>query len=79
MPISGLMGSYFGGRDVDVFGIFTIYGAMDQNKELSDAFMGMHGLFGKVTIGAFLLHLVGAIKHHVVDKDDTLKRMVGRA
>src|SRR5690606_10938006 len=28
-------------------------------------------------IGAILLHFAGALKHHVVDKDSTLRRMLG--
>ncbi len=35
-----------------------------------------HKSFG-VLIGAILLHLVGALKHHLVDKDGTLRRMLG--
>ena len=79
MPVSGLLGSYFGGRDVDVLGLYTFLSVTEPNRALSDAFMGMHGMFGKVTIFALLLHVFGALKHHIIDKDATLKRMVGRA
>lgn len=79
MPVSGLTASYFGGRDTDVFGLFTVFGALEPNKDTAAAFMGMHGVFAKLTILALVLHIIGAVKHHLVDKDDTLKRMVGRA
>lgn len=79
LPLSGLMGSYFGGRDVGVFGLFTLSAAMEPNKPLAEAFVGMHGAFGKIVILSFLLHVAGAIKHHVFEKDDTMKRMLGRA
>lgn len=79
MPITGVLGSYFGGRDIDVFGLFTIASSMEPDKVMADRFMGMHGAFAKVTILAVVLHVIGAIKHHVIDKDDTLKRMVRRA
>lgn len=79
MPISGLLGSYFNGRDVDVFGLFTIGGALVPDRGLAQAFMGIHGVFGKLTIFALVLHVIGAVKHHISDKDDTLKRMLGRA
>ncbi|WP_299355104.1 cytochrome b [uncultured Shimia sp.] len=79
MPLTGVLGSYFGGRDIDVFGLFTIASAMEPTKGLSDAFMGMHGVFAKMTILALVLHVLGAIKHHYIDRDDTLKRMLGRA
>ncbi len=79
LPVSGLLGSYFGGRDVDVFGLYTILSAAETNKAASEMLMGMHGVFGKVTIFALILHVFGAFKHHLIDKDATLKRMIGRA
>lgn len=79
MPLTGLLGSYFAGRAVDVFGIFTLPGAPDANRAIADVFNTLHGLFGKIAILAVLLHIVGALKHHVIDKDSTLKRMLGRA
>lgn len=36
----------------------------------------MHWLFGKVLIGAILCHVAGALKHHLLDRDATLRRMV---
>uniref|UniRef100_UPI0040486FE4 cytochrome b/b6 domain-containing protein n=1 Tax=Yoonia sp. TaxID=2212373 RepID=UPI0040486FE4 len=42
---------------------------------LSDLFGGLHWLWGKIMIGAIVLHIAGAFKHHFVDKDYTLKRM----
>lgn len=39
----------------------------------------MHGLGGNVLIAAIVLHVVGALKHHIVDKDATLKRMFGKS
>ncbi|SHJ56653.1 cytochrome b561 [Shimia gijangensis] len=79
MPLSGLIGSYFGGHDIDVFGLFTVYGAMEPSKATGNIFMGMHGAFAKLTILSLVLHVAGAYKHHLIDKDDTLKRMVGRS
>ena len=37
-----------------------------------------HEIAGKVMFVAFLLHVVGALKHHFMDKDGTLKRMLGK-
>lgn len=79
IPASGLLGSYFGGRAVDVFGVMTIPGALEPSKALADAMYGLHGLLAMVTILATLLHVAGALKHHLVDKDTTLLRMLGRA
>lgn len=71
MPLGGMMGSYFGGHATSVFGLFTIPGA-------AQAFFGMHSTLAMITIAAVVLHICGALKHHFLDKDDTLKRMLGR-
>ena len=40
----------------------------------------LHGLFMWTLVGALGLHVAGALKHHVIDKDGTLRRMLpGRA
>lgn len=36
---------------------------------------GLHWFFTKVMAASILLHIVGALKHHLVDRDDTLRRM----
>ena len=35
----------------------------------------LHWVFTKLLIAAILLHVVGALKHHLIDKDATLRRM----
>jgi cytochrome b561 len=36
-----------------------------------------HEYAAYIVVGAALLHGLAAIKHHVIDKDNTLKRMLG--
>ena len=79
IPVSGLLGSYFAGRAVDVFGLITIAAATEPSKATAEIFFGLHGLFSMVTIAATVLHIAGAFKHHLLDKDTTLLRMLGRA
>jgi cytochrome b561/polyisoprenoid-binding protein YceI len=38
-------------------------------------FGGLHVTFEKVLLLAIFLHVAGAVKHHVIDKDATLRRM----
>ena len=42
---------------------------------VSDLFSGLHWLWSKVMVVSILLHFAGAMKHHVIDKDETLRRM----
>jgi cytochrome b561 len=37
-----------------------------------------HEIAGWTIIVAISLHIAGAIKHHFIDKDNTLRRMLGK-
>ncbi|WP_270729928.1 cytochrome b [Shimia sp. Alg240-R146] len=78
MPVSGVVMSYFGGHSIGFFGLFTIPGG-PKIVVINEIAGTLHAVMGKVMIATLLLHVLGAIKHHVLDKDDTLKRMIGRA
>ena len=87
MPISGLMASVLGGHGLSVFGVevFAPNFSVDDpektlpiNYELSKAGAAIHFYLGYTVIVALLLHIAGALKHHLVDKDGTLKRMLGK-
>tara|TARA_R110002051_G_scaffold14460_4_gene46828 strand:+ start:2064 stop:3245 length:1182 start_codon:yes stop_codon:yes gene_type:complete len=42
---------------------------------VADFFGGLHWLWGRIMIASILLHIAGALKHHIIDKDVTLRRM----
>lgn len=46
-----------------------------KNEEVAKLFAGLHWAWSKIMIAAILLHVAGALKHQIVDKDATLKRM----
>ena len=86
MPISGMMMSAGGGHGLAVFGLellATNPDPLDSTKviPLNEAIGGLghtiHGVLAKVMIAAIVLHIAGALKHHMVDKDGTLRRMLG--
>lgn len=47
-----------------------------ENLSLSETAAGLHVVFERVLIVSLILHIAGAIKHAVIDKDDTLARML---
>jgi len=85
MPVSGMMMSAGAGYGLDIFGFVLVEINFDPNNPaeilpLNETVAGLghnlHGLGGNMMIIAILLHITGAIKHHVMDKDRTLKRML---
>ena len=78
MPVSGVLMSLYSNHSIDVFGLFTIP-AQGKIEAISGPAHLAHGLAGKVLIALIVVHVVAALKHHIIDKDATLARMTGRA
>lgn len=83
MPISGMMMSGAGGHGIHVFGLELLAQNINSqgqtqaiNATIAQLGATTHAILGKVLIGCIVLHTLGAFKHHVIDKDDTLKRML---
>lgn len=47
-----------------------------KSNDLAQVFAGLHVVFERVLILSLLLHVAGALKHHIVDRDATLRRML---
>lgn len=86
-PLSGIMMSGAGGHGVFVFGLELIAPNVDavtgKTAPINETIAGLgHEIheFLLWGIGIMLvLHVAGALKHHIIDKDITLKRMLGKA
>ncbi|GFE48334.1 cytochrome b [Roseobacter cerasinus] len=79
MPLSGIGFTVFRGRDVDVFGWFSIPGAAEIPWIVSLSSV-LHQYVGLGLCAIVVLHIAAALKHHLVDRDPTLRRMIsGRA
>ena len=86
MPVSGFIMSAMGGHGVDFFGMELFARNPDPadpkevialNGTLAGMGHNIHEYAGiAILVGAFL-HVVGALKHHIIDKDGTLRRMLG--
>lgn len=47
-----------------------------KSDTVADTFAALHVIFERVLIAALLLHIAGALKHRVLDRDATLARML---
>ena len=48
---------------------------MDKDIEFGKLMKQVHWISSYTLIGAIVLHVAGALKHHFIDGDNTLKRM----
>lgn len=46
-----------------------------KSEALAASAAALHWVFTKLLAAAILLHIAGAVKHHLIDRDDTLRRM----
>jgi cytochrome b561 len=93
MPVSGIVSTYAGGYDITVFGLTLIpdvpnhaivaadaihkLKVIPRSEALHDFLQQVHIAFAWILAGAIGLHVCGALKHHLIDKDGTLRRMLG--
>lgn len=75
--LSGYLISTADGRGIAVFELFQLpsAGLLIENQE--DIAGQIHEYGAYVLISAAVLHALAALKHHFIDKDNTLKRMLG--
>ncbi|WP_448564790.1 cytochrome b [Thalassotalea ganghwensis] len=83
MPISGLLYSGFGGYGVSIGSVELIpsyYNEKGQviapNLMLSNLGDFIHQYLGYLFTLIVIMHLLAALKHHFIDRDDTLSRML---
>lgn len=87
MPISGMMYSGFSGHGFGVFSVTLVpelhapddaTQVIPRNDTLDALAHGVHHYVGYLLVAAVGLHILGAFKHHLLDRDGTLRRMLGR-
>jgi cytochrome b561 len=75
-PISGWLMSSAYGVAVVYFGVIPLPDLVAKNKELGDALKGLHEVLVYTMLALVAMHVAAAVKHHVVDRDDVLHRML---
>ncbi len=86
LPVTGMMYSGFSGHGFGIFNWEILPAHPDPAKPgevtpidagWSDLGQALHGYLGYALLALVLLHAAAAFKHHWIDKDSTLKRMLG--
>lgn len=77
--LSGYFISTADGRGIEIFKIITVpgVGSLIENQEDIAGFI--HQWLAYLLITLAVLHALAALKHHFIDKDDTLNRMIGKS
>ncbi len=86
MPVTGMIYSGSSGNGFGIFGVEIFPAnyppaggmAVPFSADWSGIGQAMHGYIGYFLLGLIALHVAAALKHHILDKDATLTRMLGR-
>ncbi len=76
IPISGWLMSSAYGVPVVYFGAIRLPDLVAKNKELGDVLKGLHETLAFTMLALVAVHVVAAVRHHLVDRDDVLHRML---
>ncbi len=76
IPFSGWLMSSAKGFHVVWLGVLPLPDLVDKNKELGDLLKEVHEILNFLMFGTVLAHIGAALKHHFIDRDDILMRML---
>ena len=77
MPLVGLAASSAAGRDIVWFGLFNWpLLPIGGGREMAGNLMDVHETAAKLLIFLVVLHVIGALKHQFIDRDNVLHRMI---
>ncbi|WP_150430080.1 cytochrome b [Dechloromonas sp. CZR5] len=76
IPLSGWLMSSAKGFQTVYFGVLPIPDLLDKNKEIGDLLALVHKSLNLLFVAVLAGHIGAALKHHFIDKDDILTRML---
>jgi len=76
LPITGWLITSAAGLPASFFGLVTLPNLVSPNEELRQLFQEIHEWLGYALIAVIALHAAAAFKHHFINKDDILRRMI---
>ncbi len=78
LMLSGYLISTADGRAIEVFGWFSVPATLSGVDGQEDLAGTVHRWLAWALVGLAVLHALAALKHHFIDRDATLSRMLGR-
>jgi cytochrome b561 len=78
VPLSGWLMSSAKGFQTVYFAVLPIPDLVDKNAALGAALERVHWALNKLLLATVTVHVAAALKHHFVDHDDVLLRMLPR-
>ena len=74
--VSGYLIATADNRGIDIFGLFEVPAMITAFENQEDVAGFIHEWVAYGLVALVVIHVAGALKHHFIDKDSTLKRML---
>jgi cytochrome b561 len=75
-PLSGWLYSSAAGFQTVLFGVVPLPDLVERNREVAAGLKAVHRGVSFALAGTVLVHVLAALKHQLVDRDDVLSRMI---
>lgn len=79
LPITGWLMSSANAYSVSWFNVVALPDFVEPNEDLGALLGALHELLWDVLIVIVFVHVIAALKHHLLDKDNVLTRMVSKS
>lgn len=76
LPLSGWWFNSIVGKPLQFFKLFNLPALTDANPDARHLWHGVHEYLFWFLVLLLVLHIAGALKHHLLDRDNTLRRML---
>ena len=76
LPFSGWIYSNAAGVPIVYLRLLPLPNLVMKDKALADSWRDVHETLGWLLVAVLVVHLLAALKHHFIDEDDTLHRML---
>lgn len=77
MPLAGWLAMSSFGYGVNVWGLFELPRLpVSESPERAEAIFAIHATAGMVLLGLLVVHVLGSLKHTLIDRDGNLFRML---
>ena len=76
IPVSGWLMSSASGFQVVYFGVIPIPDLLAKSKDAAQQLKQLHEALNWLMVLVVAMHIAAALKHHLMDRDDVLRRML---
>lgn len=76
MPLSGVLMVQSAGKQLNLLGVMVLPKIVNQNSELFEQFLDIHKSLAIMLVTMIVGHTIAALKHHFIDKNQVLLRML---